>query len=206
MREIHTCGAGTSHSAVEDGAEHASSPCVLMRSVVLIGMMGAGKSSVGQILAQNLGVAFADSDRLISKAAGCTIPQIFAEEGEAGFRVREYAVIKHVLCQMPSVIAAGGGAFTCDKTRDLIKTHADTVYLNLPETILVKRLTAGRRDGDTSVGTRPLLGGDDWQVQLHELIVARADSYAQCDIILNLEDHSVECVAALIEQKLIAYH
>ncbi|MDT8345941.1 MAG: shikimate kinase [Thermohalobaculum sp.] len=143
---------------------------VLRRTVVLIGLMGAGKSSVGQRLAERLGVAFADSDGEIERAAAMSIPEIFERYGEAHFRDGERRVIARLLQEPPMVLATGGGAFMNAETRALIGRMAVSVWLKADLDLLVAR-TAGRTH-------RPLLNRGDPREILAGLIRERYPVYA----------------------------
>ena len=116
------------HNAATEAAENALGSALGSRSVVLVGMMGAGKSSVGRRLAARLGVSFVDADSEIEKAAGMTIPEIFAAHGEPYFRAGEARVIARLLEGGPQVLATGGGAFMNPQTRDAIRAKR---YLGL---------------------------------------------------------------------------
>lgn len=147
---------------------------VLGRTVVLIGLMGAGKSSVGQRLAERLGVAFADSDAEIERAAAMSIPEIFERYGEAHFRDGERRVIARLLHEPPMVLATGGGAFMNAETRALIGRMAVSVWLKADLDLLVAR-TAGRTH-------RPLLNRGDPREILAGLIRERYPVYGQAAI------------------------
>ncbi|MGY9107325.1 MAG: shikimate kinase, partial [Alphaproteobacteria bacterium] len=125
----------------------------LDRSVILVGMMGAGKTSVGKRLAAALGVQFQDADLEIEKAAGCTINEIFDHLGEPGFREGERKVISRLLGETPHILATGGGAFMDPETRMAIKERAISVWLKADLELLLGRVS--RKD------TRPLLRNTD---------------------------------------------
>ena len=125
----------------------------LTRTVALVGMMGAGKSSVGRRLASRLDVPFRDADSEIEAAAGCSISDIFERFGEAAFREGERKVIARLLLEPPHILATGGGAFIEETTREQIKANTVSVWLRAPVELLLNRVV--RRD------TRPLLRGDD---------------------------------------------
>ncbi len=169
----------------------------LARHLVLIGLMGAGKSSVGARLADRLGVPFADSDAEVERAAGMTIPEIFESLGEARFRDGERRVIARLLGAPPMVIATGGGAFLNAETRALIADRAVSVWLKADLEVLVAR-TAGRTH-------RPLLNTGDPRAVLSRLIDARYPVYAGADIHVESlmeqthEDMAGRILAALAE-------
>lgn len=140
------------------------------RPIILIGMMGAGKSTVGRRLAARLGLPFVDADEEIAAAAGMTIPEIFARFGEQEFRDGERRVIARLIEEGPRVIATGGGAFMNEDTRRLILDHAIAVWLDADLEVLVERVS--RRDG------RPLLDGKDPRTVLTELAKVRNPVYA----------------------------
>lgn len=137
-------------------------------------MMGVGKTTVGRRLARRLGIAFADSDQEIEKAAGMTVSEIFERFGEAEFRAGERRVFARLLDDRPKVIAAGGGAFAERETRELIKQNAISIWLDADVTILLER-TARR-------GGRPLLETGNPQETLTRLNRERTPSYSQADI------------------------
>jgi len=144
------------------------------RPIVLIGMMGVGKSTVGRRLASRMGLPFIDADEEIEHAAGMTIPEIFEKYGEAGFRDGERRVIARLLDEEPRVIATGGGAFMNDETRALILAKAVAIWLDADLEILVERVS--RREG------RPLLKGRDPRTVLRELAEVRNPVYAQAPL------------------------
>lgn len=152
---------------------------VLRRSVVLIGLMGAGKSSVGQRLAERLGVTFADSDAEIERAAAMSIPEIFERYGEPHFRDGERRVIARLLQEPPMVLATGGGAFMNAETRALIGRAAVSVWLKADLDLLVAR-TAGRTH-------RPLLNRGNPRDILAGLIRERYPVYAEAAITVESE-------------------
>jgi len=146
----------------------------LVRPVVLIGLMGAGKSSVGARLADLLGVRFRDSDAEIERAANLTVPEIFERYGEGHFRDGERKVIARLLGGKPKVLATGGGAFMNEDTRGLIAERAVSVWLTAELDLLVSR-TAGRSH-------RPLLNRGDPRQILAGLIETRYPVYALADV------------------------
>jgi len=154
-------------------------PARLVRPVVLIGLMGAGKSSVGSRLADLIGVPFADSDKEIERAANLTIPEIFERYGEPHFRDGERRVIARLLDGRPQVLAIGGGAFMDPETRALIAARAVSVWLKADLHTLVQR-TAGRSH-------RPLLNQGDPRRTLEQLMATRYPVYAQADVVVDTE-------------------
>ncbi|MGJ3649646.1 shikimate kinase [Sphingomonas sp. GlSt437] len=144
------------------------------KPIVLVGLMGVGKSTVGRRLAAKLGLPFVDADTEIEIAAGMAISEIFARFGEAHFRDGERRVIARLIDGSPKVIATGGGAFINDETRALILDQAIAVWLNASNDILAERVK--RRD------TRPLLKDRDAREVLDELARIRNPIYAQAPI------------------------
>ncbi len=145
--------------------------------IVLVGLMGAGKSCVGRRVAQRLGIPFVDADAEVEEAAGCSIADIFERYGEAEFRDGERRVIARLLEGPPSVLATGGGAFIDDQTRDLIKKNAVSVWLRADLDTLVDR-TAGRSH-------RPLLNAGNPRDVLASLMDARYPVYAEADVTVD---------------------
>ncbi|MEM6682726.1 MAG: shikimate kinase [Pseudomonadota bacterium] len=143
--------------------------------IVLVGLMGAGKTSVGRRLAKHLGRAFLDADHEIEKAAGRSVSEIFEDFGEAAFREGERRVIARILEeQKDAVLATGGGAFVDDEVREIVKTRARSIWLDADVDVLVER-TARRN-------TRPLLKTGDPKKILKKLFRERRPFYAQADI------------------------
>jgi shikimate kinase len=162
----------------------------LNRTVVLVGMMGAGKTSVGRRLATLLGVPFRDADSEIEAAAGCTISDIFEQYGEAAFRTGERKVIWRLLLEPPHVLATGGGAFMDPETRDRIKQKAVSIWLKAPVDLLLERVT--RKDH------RPLLQGGDMRGKLEALLEAREPTYREADITVESDTGPQESVVKRI--------
>lgn len=158
----------------ENGVESAITDALGRRSIVLVGMMGAGKSSVGRRLAGRLGIPFVDADSEIESAAGMTIPEIFAKHGEPYFRAGEARVIARLLENGPQVLATGGGAVMSQTTRDLIRSKGISVWLKADLDVLLKR-TKRRND-------RPLAE------KINELLPLREPIYGQSDIIVRSRD------------------
>jgi shikimate kinase len=147
------------------------------RSIVLIGLMGVGKTAVGRRLANWLDLPFTDADTEIEAAAGQSIKEIFAEHGEAYFRDGERKVITRLLKSGPQVLATGGGAYMNPQTRAAIKEKGISIWLNADLRVLMKRV--GRRD------TRPLLSVDDPEAVMKKLMAERNPVYAEADIIVQ---------------------
>ncbi|MBS0275588.1 MAG: shikimate kinase [Proteobacteria bacterium] len=169
----------------------------LKRTVALVGMMGAGKSSLGRRLAARLDVEFRDADTEIEQAAGCSINEIFARFGEPAFRDGERKVIARLLTLPPHVLATGGGAFADEKTHARIKSEAVSVWINVPLSVLVERV--GRRD------TRPMLKDGDPVEIMTRLLKQREPLYAQADLTVNSEDGphqmAVERIVAMLKER-----
>jgi shikimate kinase len=170
----------------------------LTKTVALVGMMGAGKTSMGKRLAARLDVSFADADHEIEIAAGMTVAEIFAKYGEPEFRRLERSVIARLLHDKPGILATGGGAYMDDATRAGMKELAFTIWLKAPIDILLGRVRK-RQEHDQS---RPLLNTDDMRGTLEKLSAIREPVYAQADMILESGDepHAVlldKIVAAL---------
>src|SRR5438477_7217193 len=157
------------------------------RSVVLVGMMGAGKSSIGRRLAQRLGVGFVDADAEIEAAAGMTIAEIFATYGEPYFRSGEQRVIARLLESGPQVLATGGGAFMNAETRTAIRQKAVSVWLKAEFDVLVRRVK--RR----ATADRPMLQGDPAQ-RIRHLMDERYPLYAEADVTVISREVSHEII------------
>jgi len=168
----------STQKAEENGPEMAVSRAIVHvlgnRSVVLVGMMGAGKSSIGRRLSVRLGIPFVDADTEIESAAGMTIPEIFQKHGEPYFRAGEARVIARLLDGEPKVLATGGGAVMDARTRDLIAEKGVSVWLNADIDVLIKR-TRRRTD-------RPLVD------KIKDLLPAREPFYAQSNIVIHSRD------------------
>jgi shikimate kinase len=144
------------------------------KSIVLVGMMGAGKSTIGRRLAKRLGLPFADADEEIEAAAGLSIADIFERYGEAHFRDGERRVLARLIDGPTRVIAAGGGAFVDAGTRALILARCTAIWLDVAPEILAERV--GRRNH------RPLLKGQDPLARLRDLAASRDPFYAEAQI------------------------
>jgi len=156
------------------------------RTLVMIGMMGAGKSSIGRRLANRLGMAFVDADTEIEMAANATIPEIFEEHGEAYFRDGERRVIQRLLNGQPKVLATGGGAFIQPETRATIQAGGISIWLNADRDLLLSRVK--RRNN------RPLLKVEDPAATIDRLIAERYPVYALADIQVRSRDVAHEVV------------
>jgi shikimate kinase len=167
------------------------------RSVVLVGMMGAGKSTIGRRLSVRLGLPFFDADAEIEAAAGMSIPDIFESRGEADFRDGEVRVIARLLDGGPAVIATGGGAVMRQETRDRIRDKAVSIWLKVDTDVIMRRV---KRRSD-----RPLLQTADPEATVERLITEREPVYRQADVMVWSRDvpHEKildECIGALYEK------
>lgn len=166
------------------------------KTIVLVGLMGVGKSSVGRRLANVLGLPFRDADNEVEAAAGRSISAIFAELGEAAFRDGERRVIARLLDEPPHVLATGGGAFVNAETRALINEKAVSVWLKADIELLARRVS--RKDN------RPLVRGKDPVKVLTELAEARYPAYAEAQVHVETGDTphmvAVEAILAALRQ------
>lgn len=171
---------------------------MLTKTIVLVGLMGAGKTTIGRRLAKTLGVAFKDSDDEISIAAECSIPDIFEIHGEEIFRDLEKRVISRLLQdEAPQVLATGGGAWMQPETRELIKKHALSIWLKADLDVLLERVS--RRGG------RPLLEKGDKRAILSKLIDERYPVYAEAEMTIESDDGAHERVVESIISRLREY-
>ena len=168
------------------------------RSIVLVGMMGVGKSSVGRRLAARLSIPFVDADSEIEKAAGMTIPEIFARHGEAYFRSGEARVLARLLESGPQILATGGGAFMNDDTRALMKLKGVSVWLHADFDVLMRRTSKRRSD-------RPLLQTEDPGETLRRLLAEREPTYALADLTVQSREVPHEAIVADVMMALAAY-
>jgi len=170
------------------------------KSIVLIGLMGAGKTAIGRRLAKRLDLTFTDADSEIEQAAGQNITDIFAEHGEAYFRDGEKRVIARLLENGPQVLATGGGAYMSEETRGNIARHGISVWLNADIDVLLER--TGRRDN------RPLLKVDDPEAVLKRLMEQRYPVYANADITVQSRDVAHEVIVdeilTALNQKMVS--
>ena len=166
------------------------------RTVVLVGLMGAGKSCIGRRLASRTGLAFIDADAEIEKAAGCSVAEIFSRYGETAFRDGERRVMARLLSDKPAILAAGGGAFMDRNTRALIRENAISVWLRADLDTLIAR-TRGRTH-------RPLLNAGDARETLARLMDQRYPVYAEADITIDTgidnPNHTCTRVLAAIDE------
>jgi shikimate kinase/3-dehydroquinate synthase len=167
------------------------------RSIVLVGLMGAGKTSIGRRLATRLGLPFRDADAEIELAAGLTVSELFARFGEAAFRDGERRVVQRLLSGPPIVLATGGGAFMDPQTRAAVRRSAVCVWLRCPLPVLVQRVS-GRSH-------RPLLADVDPAERLAELARARHPLYAEADIVIDCEEESPDVTTTEVLAALTAW-
>lgn len=180
--------------ALQKDTSAAVSPAALVaslgrRSIVLIGMMGVGKSSVGRRLSARLAIPFVDADAEIEKAAGMSIADIFSHHGEEYFRSGETRVIARLLEGGPQVLATGGGAFMNPKTRDAIRAKGVSVWLKAELDVLMRRINKRRND-------RPLLQTADPGETLRALLLEREPVYAQADLTVQSREVAHEAIVA----------
>ena len=169
---------GAVQKPAENGPESAVVRALGNRSIVLVGMMGAGKSSIGRRLAARLGIPFIDADAEIESAAGMTIPEIFDKHGEPYFRAGEARVIARLLDNGPQVLATGGGSLMDAQTRALIGEKGISIWLKADVDVLLKRTK--RRNN------RPLAE------KIKDLLPIREPLYAQADIVVQSRDEPHE--------------
>jgi shikimate kinase len=195
VKKVHQRVFGTlAHDSVIAAQEAAVAAALGARAIVLVGMMGAGKSTVGRRLASRLGLNFVDADVEIEAAAGMSIPDIFAAHGEQYFRDGEVRVIARLLDGAPCVIATGGGAWLRPETRERIRARGIAIWLKAEVDVLLRRV---KRRSD-----RPLLQTADPAAIIEKLVAERYPIYAEADLTLLSRDvpHDRivdECVTAL---------
>jgi shikimate kinase len=163
---------------MSQNAAACDSPLSCGRTIALVGLMGAGKSTVGRRLANRLNLPFSDGDDVVELAAGMSVSDIFSSLGEAAFREGEAKVMRRLLEGPPLVLATGGGAMMNADTRALLKQHAVTVWLRADIRVIASRVQ--RRD------TRPLLRGKDAFQTLTAMAAVRYPHYAEADVIVDV--------------------
>ena len=164
------------------------------RSLYLVGMMGSGKTSTGRPLAEQLGYGFVDADAVIEQAAGCSIPEIFERDGEAGFRTLESQVLNAITQRHSLVVATGGGVVTQQENWGLLHSGV-VIWLDVVPEQLMQRLRA-----DSTV--RPLLQTDDPDAALNALLNQRRPLYAEADLTVVIDQETPDAVADGILQLL----
>lgn len=157
------------------------------RSIVFVGLMGAGKTAIGRKVASALGLPFIDSDHEIESVSRMSIPELFEQYGEAEFRALEQRVILRVLENGPQVLATGGGAFMNEQTRQAIAANGISVWLKADVDVLLERVSKKQN--------RPLLQNADPRGVLEQLIVARHPVYALADLTVPTRDDRREVIA-----------
>lgn len=167
-----------------------ASALVVDRPIVLVGLMGAGKTTVGRRLASLLRLPFIDADEEIERAAGLRIAEIFEKHGEAEFRAGERRVIARLLQGQPHVLATGGGAFMNDETRALVRAHAISVWLRADLDVLMRRVE--KRD------TRPLLRQGDPRATMERLMAERYPVYGEADLVVDSNNGPHASAVALV--------
>ncbi|CAK6698510.1 shikimate kinase [Synechococcus sp. CBW1107] len=156
-------------------------------NIYLVGMMGAGKSSVGRPLAQALGYRFIDADSVLEQHAGCSIPELFEQRGEAGFRELESAVLNRIACWHSLVVATGGGVVSRPCNWGQMRQGL-VVWLDADEQLLLERLRA-------DPGQRPLLATADPEARLRQLLSERRPLYSQADLRVPQDGRPAAAVA-----------
>jgi len=169
-----------------------------VRSIVLVGMMGVGKSSIGRRLAARLGVPFVDADTEIEKAAGMSIADIFARHGEADFRNGEARVIARLLDSGPQVLASGGGAVMNADTRAAIKAKGVSIWLKAELDVLMRRIAKRKHE-------RPMLHTDDPAETLRQLLISREPVYALADLTVQSREVPHDAIVAEIMRALSGF-
>jgi len=159
------------------------------RHFALVGLMGAGKTSVGRLLAPRLGLPFYDSDETVAHAAGLSIGELFAYQGEPAFRALERSALNRLLAGERSVIATGGGAVTEPETREALRSRAFTIWLDAAPATLASRLAQSDE--------RPLLSNGDAEAILDRLAEQRRPFYAAADLRVGTDELDAAEVAEL---------
>jgi shikimate kinase len=167
------------------------------RCIVLVGMMGAGKTSIGRRLANLLHLPFLDADAEIEKAANQTIAEIFAAYGEAHFREGEKRVMARLLASGPAVLAAGGGAYMSEETRQRCRSDGVTIWLKADVPVLLERVR--------KKGNRPLLERENPESVMRQLLAEREAIYAQADIMIASREGPHQAVVGEIVGALDAF-
>jgi len=184
--------------ATQDGLPPAILASLGPRSIVLIGMMGVGKSSIGRRLGARLAIPFVDADAEIEKAAGMSIADIFARHGEAAFRSGEARVIARLLNGGPQVLATGGGAVMNPATRALIQQRGVSIWLSAEFELLLRRISKRKAE-------RPMLQTADPAATLRELLAEREPIYAQADLTVESRDVPHDAIVAEIVERLAGF-
>ena len=167
---------------------------VYNKIIVLVGMMGSGKTRVGNDLARLMGLSFIDSDLEIEESANCSVSDIFKKFGETEFRLKEKQVMERLLAGPACVLASGGGGFIQPEIRSSIKNKAISVWLKADLDTLVKRVSRGNN--------RPILQGGDIRDKLQQLIEVRYPVYAEADITVVTDDQTPQDTARLVKTEI----
>lgn len=167
------------------------------RSIVFVGLMGAGKTAIGRKLAAMLGLPFVDSDQEIESVSRMSVPELFERYGEPEFRALEQRVILRVLENGPQVLSTGGGAYMNDQTREAIRQHAVSIWLKADLSVLMERVSKKQN--------RPLLKTADPRATLAELMDRRYPVYALADVTVPTRDEKKEVIAAEVAAALHAH-
>ncbi|MCB0826545.1 MAG: shikimate kinase [Armatimonadetes bacterium] len=165
-----------------------------MSKIILVGMMGSGKSTVGKLLAEYLDLPFEDTDVMLQRRLGRSIPQIFQMYGEDAFRQHENSVLQ-CIDDSDGILATGGGIVVRDDNWDEFKRIGMTVWLDVNDTVLKDRL-------DKSLKRRPLLEYEDWEIRLDNLLNARRPLYAKADFRVEVTEDGFDNVVRQIVEKL----
>ena len=182
----------------EEAPEAGETTLAVPRTIALVGLMGAGKSCIGRQLSAALGLPFADADKEIEAAAGCSVEDIFTAHGEVAFRAGERRVIARLLTQPTMVLATGGGAFMDPETRKVIRERATSVWLRADADLLLRRTS--RRNN------RPLLKRGDPREILNDLIEKRYPVYAEADVVVDSVDGPPEMTLARVIEGLRQFY
>jgi shikimate kinase len=162
----------------------------MRRNIVLVGLMGCGKSSIGRILSSRLGWPLRDVDAVIEKEQGRPISEIFAQDGEVEFRRMEREAISHVAADQGAIVSVGGGAFVDPANRAALKSTGVTIYLKASVETLYDRVKHSKH--------RPLLANADPMERLRELLAVREPAYLEADCVLETDGRSSMDVARII--------
>lgn len=169
----------------------------LSKTIVLVGLMGAGKTAIGTIVAEHLGVDFVDSDEEISRAANMSISEIFDRDGEDFFRIKETQIIGRLLGSKPHILSTGGGAFLSKGNREMISNNAISVWLDADLETLWQRVKDKK--------SRPLLMVDDPKATLKNLYIYRKPQYAKANIrVKALQNQTKEVMVERVIKTLLA--
>jgi shikimate kinase len=185
------------HVVADDGQVERVLSRLGSRCIVLVGMMGAGKTSIGRRLAQALHLAFVDADAEIEKAANLSIPEIFSNYGEAHFREGEKRVMARLLASGPAVLATGGGAFMCPETRQRCRENGISIWLKADVSVLLERVR--------KKGNRPLLNQPDPEGVMRRLLAEREPIYALADLAIASREGPHQALVAEIVGALEAH-